>query len=171
MGDFPALSSNFGRAQTDDITAKLFEPSQAICDIVYDEVSSGRAKDYSTLIDLVEVKLMEIVSKDTVSPEFEKTVLACHPRLGEKRVKLSAASTREQKSLSQGATRLVEANEKYENRFAGLRFVTFVNGRDTETILKELDDRVAEGNIKSERQRIISAICDIARDRFNKSKL
>lgn len=62
-------------------------------------------------------------------------------------------------------------NKEYENKFNGLRFVTFVNGRGREEVLGEMRERlmVTKGDRvvdEEEEMRVaIGAVCDIAEDR------
>lgn len=94
---------------------------------------------------------------------------------------ISELSTKEQAQLQQPAGKEAEEaellvirvlNEEYENKFNGLRFVTFVNGRGREEVLGEMRERLmvtGKGDRvvhEEEEMRVaIGAVCDIAEDR------
>lgn len=59
-------------------------------------------------------------------------------------------------------------NAMYEQKFPGLRFVTFVNARPRDVIAVELKSRVERGDIAAERIAAIEAMCAIANDRASK---
>jgi len=100
-----------------------------------------------------------------------EAILSAHPRLGEKKVE-SEQSRKEQAQLNQGgseeAGKLAEFNRKYEERFPGLRYVVFVNGRSRPVIMEDMQTRIDRGDIELEKQEAIQAMCDIAKDRAKK---
>lgn len=99
-----------------------------------------------------------------LSEAEQVATLAAHPRIGERRERLSDASRREQ-----GADRLPELdalNAEYEARF-GFRFVTFVNGRSKAEVAEELRRRLR--NAREEELRSgLEAILEIAADRLRR---
>lgn len=129
--------------------------------------------------------------------ELIKQIVNAHPRLGcgapaavaragntssstNGIATISELSTKEQGQLQQPAGKEAEEaelqlirvlNEEYENKFNGLRFVTFVNGRGREQVVGEMRERlmVTRGDRvahEEEEMRVaIGAVCDIAEDR------
>ncbi|KAI9671307.1 MAG: hypothetical protein M1831_004216 [Alyxoria varia] len=94
--------------------------------------------------------------------ELLADVFAAHPRLGEKRVE-SALSRAEQAQLqSQGqdaggkaeeeARDLERLNKAYEEKFPGLRYVVFVNGRGRDVIMADMRMRIERGDVQRERR-------------------
>jgi 2-oxo-4-hydroxy-4-carboxy-5-ureidoimidazoline decarboxylase len=106
-------------------------------------------------------------------PEGEQVELVdAHPRLGAAPGSVSALSYKEQgydrapAGESETAAELERLNEAYEARF-GFRYCTFVAGRSREALLP--DFRAAlEADRASELRRGLTAVVDIARDRFGK---
>ncbi|KAK8032352.1 hypothetical protein PG990_002086 [Apiospora arundinis] len=98
-------------------------------------------------------------------------ILGSHPRLGAKKVE-SAQSQAEQAQLNQGgaeeAEKLKALNDEYEQRFSGLRYVVFVNGRSRPVIMEDMRRRIDRGDPEEEEQEAIRAMVDIALDRAKK---
>jgi 2-oxo-4-hydroxy-4-carboxy--5-ureidoimidazoline (OHCU) decarboxylase len=59
-------------------------------------------------------------------------------------------------------------NREYEERFPGLRYVVFVNGRPRSVIMDDMRARIARGDVMAERREAVDAMCDIAKDRCRK---
>lgn len=120
-------------------------------------------------------------------------ILNCHPRLGEKKTtttegkELSEASKREQEAMRNAEVqlgldetktnttitesleeKLWRLNMEYEERFGGLRYTTFVNGRPRPIIMDDMEMRIKRGDLLREKRDAIDALCDIARDRAGK---
>ncbi|KAJ5973452.1 hypothetical protein N7481_010662 [Penicillium waksmanii] len=102
-------------------------------------------------------------------------ILGSHPRLGRPAANpehLSELSKKEQAQLQTGAEeqaeKLRELNAEYEERFPGLRFVSFVNGRTRDVIMVEMRQRIDRGDNDREIAETIQAMCDIAKDRARK---
>ncbi|KAK7935042.1 hypothetical protein PG985_000537 [Apiospora marii] len=98
-------------------------------------------------------------------------ILGSHPRLGAKKVE-SAQSQAEQAQLNQGgaeeAEKLKALNDEYEQKFPGLRYVVFVNGRSRPVVMEDMRRRIDRGDPKEEEQEAIRAMVDIALDRATK---
>ncbi|KAI0908653.1 Oxo-4-hydroxy-4-carboxy-5-ureidoimidazoline decarboxylase [Ustulina deusta] len=98
-------------------------------------------------------------------------ILGSHPRLGAKKVD-SVQSRAEQAQLNTGATdeaeRLAALNREYEQRFPGLRYVVFVNGRSRDVVMQDMRRRIDRGDIRAEEREGIQAMVDIALDRAGK---
>ncbi|KAI0399157.1 Oxo-4-hydroxy-4-carboxy-5-ureidoimidazoline decarboxylase [Xylaria palmicola] len=98
-------------------------------------------------------------------------ILGSHPRLGARKVD-SAQSRAEQAQLNTGAADeaqcLAALNLEYEERFPGLRYVVFVNGRGRDVIMEDMRRRIDRGDIGAEEREAIQAMIDIAIDRAGK---
>ncbi|KAI0512816.1 Oxo-4-hydroxy-4-carboxy-5-ureidoimidazoline decarboxylase [Xylaria bambusicola] len=108
----------------------------------------------------------------SASREKLHDILGSHPRLGEKKVD-SAQSRAEQAQLNTGgaadeAERLAALNAEYEEKFPGLRYVVFVNGRSRDVVMEDMRRRIDRGDIRAEEKEAISAMVDIAMDRAKK---
>ena len=102
--------------------------------------------------------------KDTLSEPERIATLNAHPRIGERRELLSAASLREQGA---GVLRELDTlNELYERRF-GFRFVVFVNRRPRTEVLEVLRMRLENGR-DQELATGLEAVVDIAEDRVQR---
>ncbi|KAK8035109.1 hypothetical protein PG993_010104 [Apiospora rasikravindrae] len=93
-------------------------------------------------------------SGTTPSPQQQKLhgILGSHPRLGAKKE----------------AEKLKALNDEYEQKFPGLRYVVFVNGRSRPVVMEDMRRRIDRGDPKEEEQEAIKAMVDIALDRAKK---
>lgn len=89
------------------------------------------------------------------------SILAAHPRLGEKKVD-SALSRAEQAAMAAAsasqdgvskaeAEELARLNNEYEATFPGLRYVVFVAGRPRGVIMEDMRARIRRGDGEIER--------------------
>jgi 2-oxo-4-hydroxy-4-carboxy--5-ureidoimidazoline (OHCU) decarboxylase len=62
----------------------------------------------------------------------------------------SAQSAAEQANLQGEGEQLAELNREYEERFPGLRFVVFVNGRGRPEIMNDMRGRIDRGDFAKE---------------------
>ncbi|PSN66083.1 hypothetical protein BS50DRAFT_406331 [Corynespora cassiicola Philippines] len=150
----------------------LFEPSPPLHALSLPVLRSTIFPTYDTLILAVNSQLEALASSDEPRHVAKLSEILCsHPRLGEKKVE-SEQSRAEQAQLQQGADeekeKLAQLNREYEEKFPGLRYVVFVNGRPRPAIFENMQSRIARGDIKAERQEAIQAMCDIAADRAAK---
>ncbi|KAI0541857.1 Oxo-4-hydroxy-4-carboxy-5-ureidoimidazoline decarboxylase [Xylaria digitata] len=134
---------------------------------------------YASLIEHIGALLHQLAISSSSSsspsqpPEREKlhAILGSHPRLGAKKVD-SAQSRAEQAQLNTGAgdeaERLAALNREYEERFPGLRYVIFVDGRGRDIIMEDMRRRIDRGDIRAEEREGIQAMVDIALDRAGK---
>ncbi|RYO73607.1 hypothetical protein DL766_000498 [Monosporascus sp. MC13-8B] len=161
----------------------LFEPSRDLHAIAISSIReqfSNHNTDtpftYTTLIQHVGSLLSSLAS--TTTPESRATlhaILGSHPRLGAKKVE-SVQSRAEQAQLNAGAgagaeeeaAQLAALNAEYEARFPGLRYVVFVNGRGRPIIMRDMQERIARGDVRAEEREAIRAMVDIALDRARK---
>ncbi|RWA10192.1 hypothetical protein EKO27_g4898 [Xylaria grammica] len=154
----------------------LFEPSAEIHSIAIPAIQSSASSSslspptipnnppftsYASLIQHIGTLLRQLTVLSSSSsspfppPEREKLhgILGSHPRLGAKKVD-SAQSRAEQAQLNTGASdeaeRLAVLNREYEERFPGLRYVVFVNGRSRDVIMEDMRRRIDRGDIRAE---------------------
>jgi len=154
------------------VLAHLFEPCDALNTLALEYLAAGPFDNYDEVIALVRQLLVDL--RDTESPSntaWLLKILGAHPRLGAKKVD-SEHSKLEQASLTTGneeeAIKLKSLNKQYEDKFPGLRYVAFVNGRSRVAIMEDMERRIARGDFEAEKTEAINAMCDIARDRVDK---
>ncbi|KAI1306648.1 Oxo-4-hydroxy-4-carboxy-5-ureidoimidazoline decarboxylase [Xylaria venustula] len=132
---------------------------------------------YPSLIQHIGALLHQLVISSSSTPSSSRSreklhaILGSHPRLGAKKVD-SAQSRAEQAQLNTAGTdeseRLAALNREYEERFPGLRYVVFVNGRSRDVIMEDMRRRIDRGDIRAEEREGIQAMVDIALDRAGK---
>lgn len=119
----------------------LFEHSEILDNKIIPVLSSkletrpAPPENYSTLVDLA------IDATHSLPPEEQAAFIGGHPRIGEAS-NLSALSAAEQASKATPEwvlKRLAHLNSCYERRFPGLVYITFVNGRSRELIMREME--------------------------------
>ncbi|OAG44958.1 hypothetical protein AYO21_00920 [Fonsecaea monophora] len=185
--------------QRAQILDTLFEPCQQLHTLSVSLLREQSFPTYDSLIDAVGQQLLGLFRSNLESDQkWLEAILAAHPRLGEKKVD-SEQSRKEQAQLNQGGTeeaeKLAAMNRKYEDKFPGLRYVVFVNGRSRPVIMEDMQQRIDRGDIQLEKQEAIKvgstalvnpcslsqvtqtnaffcsrqkAMCDIAKDRAKK---
>lgn len=119
----PSMSA-VERAQILDL---LFEPCTQLHTLSLELLANSSFENYSALIAAVGLQLTELAeSPSTSDTVWLESILAAHPRLGEKKVN-SVQSRAEQAQLNSGqaedAAKLSALNEEYEKTFPGLRYV------------------------------------------------
>ncbi|KAI5286896.1 hypothetical protein KEM54_006417 [Ascosphaera aggregata] len=187
----------------------LFEHSPVLRSVILPLIAQNFYPSYPALIAHVGDRLAYMLH----TGEIDKidAILSAHPRLGERRERVSDLSRMEQANLNNttsstsqeqqqqqqqtdstatesqdngGSGRREETghmhrisgnigisnelrrwNELYEERFPGLRYVTFVNSRPREVVIQDMINRIHRGDIDRERSEAVSAICLIAVDR------
>lgn len=107
---------------------------------------------------------------DAMTEADQVAVINAHPRIGERRDKLSVASRAEQgyEEPPDVMRRLATLNEEYEAKF-GFRFVVFVNRRSKEAIVPLLEARL-RGTRDEERRTALREILAIAADRLTRGE-
>lgn len=150
----------------------LFEPSPPLHALTLPILRSTTFPSYDVLITAVNAQLSALAASNRPEDVTKLSEILCsHPRLGEKKVD-SEQSRKEQAQLQQGAEaekqKLADLNKEYEEKFPGLRYVVFVNGRPRPAIMENMRKRIDRGDVGAERQEAIQAMCDIARDRATK---
>ncbi|KAL4890249.1 Oxo-4-hydroxy-4-carboxy-5-ureidoimidazoline decarboxylase [Aspergillus ambiguus] len=174
----PSALPSLSRERQCQVLDTLFEPSPELHRMMIPLLNDQTFTSYPSLIDAVRARMAALSSPN--SPQDRAVLvdmLGSHPRLGRPKVasqpeQLSELSRKEQAQLNQGAEELGEKlrllNVEYEEKFPGLRFVTFVNGRSREVIMVEMRQRMDRGDYEREVQESIQAMCDIAKDRASK---
>ena len=138
------------------IIDSLFEPNDTLHSIITGGEAEAALKmaEYSSYEDLIDAVKTHIEKVTAGGDKRLDQILAAHPRLGAKKVE-SAQSQAEQAQLNTGgeeeAKKLAAFNEEYEEKFPGLRYVVFVNGRSREEIMKNMRVRIDRGDIELER--------------------
>ncbi|KAK4217355.1 Oxo-4-hydroxy-4-carboxy-5-ureidoimidazoline decarboxylase [Rhypophila decipiens] len=157
----------------------LFEPAPELHELALPNLRTLSFNSYNDLINTLREQLLAIASsidQDEKDAEVARkplhAILGSHPRLGEpKKETLSKQSANEQGHLlanTEEAEMLKQLNREYEDKFPGLRYVVFVNGRPRTVIMDDMRKRIARGDIREEEREAINAMCDIAIDRATK---
>ncbi|KAM0342965.1 hypothetical protein ACHAPU_008995 [Fusarium lateritium] len=147
----------------------LFEPSPEIHSNLIPVLRDSEYASYSELIEVCKTRLFSLASSSSSSTP-DKTllsILGSHPRLGAKKVE-SAQSVAEQANLQGQGEELAKLNKEYEDKFPGLRYVVFVNGRGRPEIMENMRARISRGDFAQEVDEALQAMCDIANDRASK---
>ncbi|KAH7144307.1 Oxo-4-hydroxy-4-carboxy-5-ureidoimidazoline decarboxylase [Dactylonectria estremocensis] len=167
------LAQDVAQAHTLDL---LFEPSPAIHDTLIPVIRTAEYASYADLVDACHIRLLSLAAAGAAGamthPDADATllaILASHPRLGAPKVD-SAQSAAEQANLQNGGTaeELAALNREYEERFPGLRYVVFVNGRGRPEVMDDMRARIARADYSKEIDAALQAMCDIAKDRAAK---
>lgn len=158
----------------------LFEPCAALKSYLIPKIRTRPSANYPKLIDFCRACLHTLIDEyetDSQAHSQVCNIVCAHPRLGVPKrdiSSLSVHSQNEQKSLNCGdpngelGQKLARMNELYEEKFPGLIFVVFVNGRTREEIIEIMKERIASSNWKDEVRHAFDGMCDIALDRVNK---
>ena len=136
----------------------LFEPSPAIHSTLLSVIRTALYSTYPSLIDACRERLVALAgaASSTTTTTITTTtattpdattllsILGSHPRLGEKKI-TSAQSAAEQAQLQGEGEQLAVLNREYEDKFPGLRYVAFVNGRGRPVIMQDMRERITRG--------------------------
>ena len=140
----------------------LFEPSEDLHVLAVPTLRSITFATYPELIDTIRDQLLVISDSVHSDPKARQpllSILGSHPRLGEKKVE-SAQSAAEQAQLNNGqegeAARLAALNAEYEDKFPGLRYVVFVNGRGRDVIMEDMRKRIDRADYLAEEKEAIN---------------
>ncbi|CAG8920729.1 unnamed protein product [Penicillium salamii] len=153
MADLPSLATipSLPRENQLRVLDTLFEPSPELHQLMI-PVLAQAFTSYTALIDAVGGRMSTLVDSPT-DRNVLFGILGSHPRLGRAPANpehLSELSQKEQAQLNTGAEeqaeKLSRLNAEYEEKFPGLRFVTFVNGRSRDLIMVEMRQRIERGN-------------------------
>ncbi|ODM18027.1 hypothetical protein SI65_06815 [Aspergillus cristatus] len=174
----PSSISSLSQEQQFQVLDTLFEPSPELHAITGPVLASHSFASYASLADAVRGQLSALsLSQLPMDQQTLMKILGSHPRLGRPPAKstehLSELSRKEQANLNASVAgdqmeRLSLLNHEYEEKFPGLRFVTFVNGRNRDVIMEEMRQRIDRGDQSREIEENIQAMCDIAKDRARK---
>ncbi|KAI5819547.1 Oxo-4-hydroxy-4-carboxy-5-ureidoimidazoline decarboxylase [Pyronema omphalodes] len=155
------------------ILDSLFEASPSLYSLISNHLPRS-FESYNSFIDFVASLLFDLTHE--TSPEKQGLlldILSAHPRLGAKKTEvLSEHSAKEQASLKAASEeegrKLEELNRLYEEKFPGMRYVVFVNGRSREVVMENMKERIQRGDLEEEKREAIEAMRDIAKDRASK---
>ncbi|KAJ5945777.1 Oxo-4-hydroxy-4-carboxy-5-ureidoimidazoline decarboxylase [Penicillium verhagenii] len=136
----------------------LFESSPELHQLMIPVLANQTFSSYGTLIEAVGGRMSALSAVNSPTDrDVLFGILGSHPRLGRAPANpehLSELSKKEQEQLNTGAEeqgeKLRELNAEYEQRFPGLRFVSFVNGRSRDVIMVEMRQRIDRGNQEKE---------------------
>lgn len=175
MPPLPSISSvpSLSTESRTSILDTLFEPCIQLHTLSVAALHDRTHADYSSLISTIGNQLTSLLkSPSSTDSDWLDAILSAHPRLGEKKVD-SELSRQEQAQLQQAggeeeSEKLAKLNREYEERFPGLRYVVFVNGRSRSVIMEDMQRRIECGNLKQEKVDAIEAMCDIAHDRVKR---
>lgn len=145
----------------------LFEPSPAIHSTLVPVIRNATYSSYPELIDQCRTALFKLATESTPAKPNPTllSVVGSHPRLGSKKVD-SAQSAAEQANLQDQGEQLAELNREYEERFPGLRFVVFVNGRGRPEIMHDMRVRIDRGDFGKEVEAALEVNCPEEHVRF-----
>ncbi|GAD96666.1 conserved hypothetical protein [Paecilomyces variotii No. 5] len=183
----PPISSLQSLSREDQfrILATLFEPSPQLHTLMDPVLAHQSFSSYASLIDAVGGRMTALSATNSPQDkEILEGILGSHPRLGESspaaKEHMSELSRKEQANLNKAAGEGGEAqaqaqaeklralNREYEEKFPGLRYVVFVNGRGRDVIMEDMRRRINRGDVEREKEETIQAMCDIAKDRAKK---
>ncbi|RDW63000.1 2-oxo-4-hydroxy-4-carboxy-5-ureidoimidazoline decarboxylase [Aspergillus mulundensis] len=152
----------------------LFESSSELHTLMAPVLANQTFSSYTSLIDAVGGRMSALSAANSPTDrDILVGILGSHPRLGQPKTAaaehLSELSRKEQANLNTGAEGQAEKlrllNAEYEEKFPGLRFVTFVNGRSRDVIMEEMRARIDRGDTEREIEEIIQGMVAIAKDR------
>ncbi|KAK4154939.1 Oxo-4-hydroxy-4-carboxy-5-ureidoimidazoline decarboxylase [Chaetomidium leptoderma] len=162
----------------------LFEPSADLHTLALPTIRTLSFASYDDLVTTLRTQLLDIASAVADDADGRKrlhAILGSHPRLGESKQNqqnqqqqqqeeevLSGFSREEQAHLRGEGEALAGLNQEYEERFPGLRYVVWVNGRSREEVMGDMRRRIGRGDLREEEREGIRAMCDIAADRARK---
>ncbi|CAH0004040.1 unnamed protein product [Clonostachys byssicola] len=178
LKSLPPVSDFRSQEKTLQIEAldALFEPSTAIHETLLPIIQTAQYSAWPEFIDACHARFLELAKSSSDSSPDPKllSILGSHPRLGEKKI-TSAHSAAEQANLQKTAdpvesAELARLNREYEEKFPGLIFVVFVNGRGRPEIMENMRTRIARADFALEVDAALQeqAMCDIAKDRAAK---
>lgn len=142
---------NLSDARKSAVLDLLFEPSPEIHHTLIPVTRSHEFTSYNELIEACRETFLALASRSTTTNPDQHllSILGSHPRLGAKKVE-SAQSAAEQARLGGESEALARLNREYEERFPGLRYVVFVNGRGRPEIMEDMQARMARGDFDKE---------------------
>ncbi|KAL4968856.1 2-oxo-4-hydroxy-4-carboxy-5-ureidoimidazoline decarboxylase [Aspergillus stella-maris] len=179
MPSLPSPSSlkELPQEQQFQVLDTLFESSPELHTLMGPVLANQTFSSYPSLIDTVGGRMSALSAANSPTDRGVLVgILGSHPRLGQPKTAaaehLSELSKKEQANLNIGAEEQAEKlrllNAEYEEKFPGLRFVSFVNGRSRLVIMDEMRARIFRGDHEQEIEENIQAMVDIAKDRSSK---
>ncbi|KAJ5492218.1 Oxo-4-hydroxy-4-carboxy-5-ureidoimidazoline decarboxylase [Penicillium expansum] len=166
--DLPPLSTIPSLPQETQLRVldTLFEPSPELHRLMIPVLANQTFSSYTSLIDAVGGRMSALSAPNSPTDrDVLFGILGSHPRLGRAPANpehLSELSKKEQAQLNEGAEEQAEKlrslNAEYEEKFPGLRFVTFVNGRSRDVIMVEMRQRIDRANAEKEIEETIQVM-------------
>ncbi|KGO47658.1 Oxo-4-hydroxy-4-carboxy-5-ureidoimidazoline decarboxylase [Penicillium expansum] len=166
--DLPPLSTIPSLPQETQLRVldTLFEPSPELHRLMIPVLANQTFSSYTSLIDAVGGRMSALSAPNSPTDrDVLFGILGSHPRLGRAPANpehLSELSKKEQAQLNEGAEEQAEKlrslNAEYEEKFPGLRFVTFVNGRSRDVIMVEMRQRIDRANAEKEIEETIQQL-------------
>lgn len=134
-------SSDDGWSALKTLVSTLFEHSPVLDEHLVPNLVDPSSPTFSSYTDLIERSAAIIHSWP---PNLQSSFISGHPRIGEQNPKqLSALSASEQArhfTPPWVIERLGWLNGVYEERYEGLRYITFVNGRTRTEVMEEMEN-------------------------------
>ncbi|KAK2871975.1 hypothetical protein FQN49_002652 [Arthroderma sp. PD_2] len=164
----PAALPSLPPSALNAVLDTLFEPSGHLHDLA-SPLFEEHFSSYPDLIDAVKSRLAALADSAAQPGNDDNArvlydILGSHPRLGASRSNnshLSESSRLEQANLAapdngdSEADQLRRLNAEYEEKFPGLRYVVFVNGRGRDVIMQNMRERIQRGDVNLEIQETI----------------
>lgn len=143
----------------------LFEPSPELRALALPTVRAMSFASYADLVATVRDELLAVaaaVRDDRGARASLHAALGGHPRLGGGGGG-GGISGGEQRGLAGAGDELAVLNGEYEERFPGMRYVVFVNGRGRDAIVGDMRRRIDRGDLAAEEVEAIQ-VCGPPRD-------
>ncbi|PGH36916.1 hypothetical protein GX50_00150 [[Emmonsia] crescens] len=181
MTSLPPISTipSLPKTTQTQVLDTLFESSADLHTLALPLFAHQTFSSYHSLISAVGARMTALsAANSSKDREVLRGILGAHPRLGEKKQEdLSDLSRREQAGLNAGTgeggkgeeeqdeslkkkreeetAELKRLNSVYEEKFPGLRYVVFVNGRGRDVIIRDMQRRIERGDMEKEKEEII----------------
>jgi len=136
-----------------NILTQLFEHSDILTNKLIPELLHSTPESLLTDTDALIDRAIALIH--AWGADEQAQFIIAHPRIGENK-QLSALSAKEQSGGLSATTRvetppevlqrLEHLNACYEHVYAGLRYITFVNGRSRAAIAREMEDKLHLGH-------------------------
>lgn len=167
----PSSLSSLDKESKVELLNNLFEKHSEIHDLLIPKLFNRNYESYNEFIETSRKIFLALNPNNSVT----QGIIAAHPRLGVP-AKLSSHSNSEQKSIYNNTdadkviNQFIKLNDEYEEKFPGLRYVLFVNGRSREEIFQDFERRFKRNDYNLEVEEALNAMCDIALSRVQKLK-
>ncbi|EIW79230.1 hypothetical protein CONPUDRAFT_91500 [Coniophora puteana RWD-64-598 SS2] len=170
LSALPALSDKSdGTQNLSGVLSLLFEPSEILQDKLVPQLATAHQGSFESYSDLID-EAVNLMSQWDASERA--AFIAGHPRIGETK-NLSVLSNKEQGGSKSGVvastppevlSRLQHLNACYEQRYPGLRYIIFVNGRSRAEVAEVMEDALGLDHSLSPDSPSLETISPIDRD-------